>query len=126
MKNNELRLSSLPKTWIFDLDGTIVKHNGYLIDGNDTLLDGAKELFDKIPPSDYILITTSRKLEWRELTVNFLKANNIRYNSILWEMPIGERILVNDMKPSGMKTAFAINKQRDAELDLCVVIDANS
>ena len=42
-------LSTLPKTWLFDLDGTIVKHNGYKIDGTDSLLDGAKEYIDEIP-----------------------------------------------------------------------------
>ena len=38
-----LVLSTLPKTWVFDLDGTIMKHNGYKFDGYDTLLNGAKE-----------------------------------------------------------------------------------
>lgn len=37
-----LTLSTLPKTWIFDLDGTLVKHNGYKIDGHDTLLERVK------------------------------------------------------------------------------------
>lgn len=36
-------LSPLPKTWILDLDGTLVKHNGYKLDGHDTLLPGARE-----------------------------------------------------------------------------------
>ena len=31
-----LELSSLAKTWILDVDGTIVKHNGHKIDGFDT------------------------------------------------------------------------------------------
>ena len=39
---NEIVMSTLPKTWILDLDGTVVKHNGYKIDGEDTLLSGAK------------------------------------------------------------------------------------
>ena len=26
---DELVLSTLPKTWVFDLDGTLLKHNGY-------------------------------------------------------------------------------------------------
>ena len=34
-----MTLSTLSKTWIFDLDGTIVKHNGYKIDGYDTAND---------------------------------------------------------------------------------------
>lgn len=37
--------SPLAKTWILDIDGTIVKHNGYKIDGYDTLLEGVKEFF---------------------------------------------------------------------------------
>lgn len=45
----KLILSTLPKTWIFDLDGTLVKHNGYKLDGADTLLAGAKEYLESIP-----------------------------------------------------------------------------
>lgn len=30
----ELKLSTLRKTWIFDLDGTLVVHNGYREDGD--------------------------------------------------------------------------------------------
>ena len=110
---NELRLSTLPKTWIFDLDGTLLKHNGYKIDGIDTILDGAKEAIDAIPDEDYILILTSRTDEYRDMTIGFLKENGIRYNEILFNMPMGERIVVNDRKPSGIDMAFAINLNRD-------------
>lgn len=34
-----LVLSTLPKTWIFDLDGTLLKYNSYIIDGIDTVLE---------------------------------------------------------------------------------------
>ncbi len=108
-----LTLSTLPKTWIFDLDGTILKHNGYKIDGVDTLLPGAKEYLDQIPGEDYILILTSRTEEYREQTISFLYANGIRYNEILFNMPMGERIVINDRKPSGLDMAFAINMDRD-------------
>ncbi len=56
----KLILSTLPKTWIFDLDGTLLKHNGYKIDGQDKILCGVKEYFDKISVEDRILILTSR------------------------------------------------------------------
>lgn len=55
----ELILSTLPKTWIFDLDGTLLKHNGYKLDGKDTLLDGVKEYLDELPKEDKIIILTS-------------------------------------------------------------------
>lgn len=106
-------LSTLSKTWIFDLDGTIVKHNGYKIDGRDTLLQGAKEYLDAIPSEDKIVFMTSRTEEYRQLTLDFLKENGIRYDLVLFEMPMGERIVVNDRKPSGLDMAVAMNIDRD-------------
>ena len=113
-KKSGLVLSTLNKTWIFDLDGTLVKHNGYKIDGCDTLIPGAKEHIDSIPDDDHILILTSRTEEYREATLDFLNNNGIRYNEILFNIPMGERIVVNDRKPSGIDMAVAINLDRDA------------
>ena len=113
MKSETLNLSTLPKTWIFDLDGTLLKHNGYKIDGKDTLLDGAKEYINGIPEQDYILILTSRTDEYKEMTITFLKDKGIRYDEILFNIPMGERIVVNDRKPSGIDMAVAINTNRD-------------
>ncbi len=110
---DQMQLSTLGKTWIFDLDGTLVKHNGYKIDGADTLLPGAKEYLDALPEDDRIFILTSRTEEYREGTICFLKEQEIRYDDILFEMPYGERIVVNDKKPSGLQTAVAINLERD-------------
>ena len=108
-----LVLSTLPKTWIFDLDGTIVKHNGYKIDGHDTLLEGAKEYIVGIPAEDFILILTSRTDEYKDMTLDFLRENGIRYNEIIFNMPMGERIVVNDRKPSGLDMAIAVNEDRN-------------
>ena len=108
-----LTLSTLPKTWIFDLDGTLLKHNGYKIDSVDTILSGAKEYIDSIPEEDYILILTSRTDEYKDMTLKFLKDNAIRYDEILFNMPYGERIIVNDRKPSGIDMSVAINLDRD-------------
>lgn len=108
-----LILSTLPKTWIVDLDGTILKHNGYKIDGEDTLLEGAKEYFAELPLTDKIVILTSRTEEYKEQTLRFLQENSIRYDEILFNMPMGERIVVNDRKPSGLEMAVALNLDRD-------------
>lgn len=110
----QLTLSTLPKTWIFDLDGTLVKHNGYKLDGKDTLLAGVKEYLSEIPEEDKIVIFTSRTEEYKELTLQFLIENDIRYDKILFDMPMGERIVVNDRKPSGIDMAVAVNMDRDA------------
>jgi len=109
----ELIMSTLPKTWIFDLDGTLLKHNGYKIDGKDTILCGVKEYFSQIPDEDKIIICTSRTEEYKEVTLAFLDEYQIRYDEILFNMPMGERIVVNDRKPSGLDMAVAINLDRD-------------
>ena len=83
----KLILSTLPKTWIFDLDGTLVKHNGYKLDGADTLLAGAKEYLESIPEEDKIIIFTSRTDAYKDMTLGFLEENRIRYNEILFNMP---------------------------------------
>ena len=113
MELNKLVLSPLGHTWIFDIDGTLVKHNGYIIDGKDSMLPGVAELLQQIPEKDLIILVTSRTDEYRQLTQDFLKENNIRYNHIIFNAPYGERILVNDDKPSGLKCSIAVNLKRD-------------
>lgn len=108
-----LEFSPLAKTWILDIDGTLVKHNGYKIDGCDTLLDGVKEFFETLSPDDKVVLLTARKEEYLPALKDFLAKNNIRYDFLLTDMPMGERILVNDRKPSGLDMSFAINKNRD-------------
>lgn len=120
-QEKHIKVSPLGKTWILDLDGTIVKHNGYKIDGTDTFLPGAKEFLDSIPDMDRIIFLTSRKdtpEEGQEQAVSrrteeFLKANHVRYDQIIWNAPYGERILINDCKPSGLPMAYALCPKRD-------------
>lgn len=119
----ELVLSALPKTWILDLDGTIVKHNGYKLDGKDTLLDGAKEFLSQIQPEGMVIFVTSRKKEYMDITEKFLSEKNIRYDHIIYEAPYGERILVNDRKPSGLKMAYAIDSERDVAAKDKIIIN---
>lgn len=109
----KLILSTLPKTWILDLDGTVLKHNGYILDGQDTILDGAAEFLRRLPDEDRIVLFTSRTEDYRQMTLDFLAEQKIRYDEILFNMPMGERIVVNDRKPSGIDMAFAVNMDRD-------------
>ena len=116
-----LVLSTLPKTWVFDLDGTLLKHNGYKLDGVDSGVPGAIDYLNTSPDEDYIVIFTSRTEEYREMTIEFLKKQGIRYDDILFNMPMGERIIVNDRKPSGLAMSIAINTTRD-QLELPVIV----
>lgn len=110
---DRLVLSTLPKTWIFDLDGTLLKHNGYKLDGRDRVLPGVIEYLETIPAEDKIIIFTSRSEEYKQMTLDFLAEQGIRYDQILFNMPMGERIIVNDRKPSGLDMSIAINTSRD-------------
>ena len=111
---DKIVLSPLGHTWIFDIDGTLVKHNGYKIDGHDTLLPGVKDFFDKnVRVEDFVLLLTSRESKYLKSTKKFLKDNGIRFDSIVNGLPFGERILINEKKPSGLETCVAVNLCRD-------------
>ena len=44
----KIKLSkNMAHTWFIDLDGSILKHNGYIIDKKDTLLKGVKNFLNK-------------------------------------------------------------------------------
>lgn len=116
-------MSALAKTWVLDLDGTLVKHNGYLTDGRDTLLPGAMDFLSHVREGDLVVFLTSRKEEYREMTEAFLRQEGIPFHHIIYGVPFGERILVNDAKPSGLTMAFAVNGKRDQAPELELTLD---
>ncbi len=120
-----LTLSNLPHTWLIDIDGTIVKHNGHKIDCSDTLLEGISEFFANLPKDDKVILLTARSANEVVNLKAFFAKHKIRFDLIISDLPFGERILINDIKPSGLKTAFAINKKRDEKFDIKVEIDEN-
>lgn len=107
-----MKLSNLQKTWILDLDGTLIKHNGHK--SEEKVLPSVKKFLAKIPKNDFILILTGRKSKYAKVTKAFLSKNNIRYNKIVFNMPVGERILINDIKPrENLHTAICFNVPRN-------------
>ena len=121
----KLILSSLGHTWLLDLDGTIVKHNGYKLDGQDSFLPGAKAFLKNIPPDDMVVFITSRMDDYKEMTEKFLGEHGIRYNHIIYNAPYGERILINDDKPGGLPMANALSVRRDEPIKIEIRIDKN-
>jgi len=106
----------LKKTWIFDLDGTIVQHRAYET-GEELLLPGIAELFSQIPKDDMIVIITGRPYDHQEVTLKNLKNLGIRYDHIIFNAGTGARIVINDTKPSGYKTAHSFNAIRNAGIN---------
>ncbi len=121
--HEEIAVSPLSKTWILDLDGTIVKHNGYKLDGHDTFLPGAEQFLKRIDPEDMVVFVTSRTKECMEMTERFLREHGIRYDHIICGAPYGERILINDRKPSGLPMSIAVNPKRNEFTDTVFVRD---
>lgn len=118
-----ITVSPLPHTWLVDLDGCILSHNGHL-NGRDTVLPGVVEFWQTIPNIDKIILLTSRMENHAAETQKTLKQAGLRYDQIIFSLPFGERILINDRKPSGLSTAHAINLIRDEGLiGLTTVID---
>lgn len=110
-------LSTLAHTWFIDLDGTILKHEGLWEDGRDSLLPGVLEFFSSLPEQDVVIFTTAREEYFREATVKGLAELGItRYNHIIFGLPVGERIIINDIKDSGLRTAIAWNVKRNQGL----------
>ncbi len=107
-----LTVSPLPKTWLIDVDGTLFAHNGHL-SGEDRLLPGAKAFLAALPAEDRVILLTARGETHRAATLAALARHGLRYDDILFGLPVGERLLINDRKPSGLATAHAINLDRD-------------
>ena len=108
-------LSRLAHTWLIDVDGTLVRHNGHK-NGGDELLPGVKEFWNTIPQEDVIILLSARSESERSLTAEFLHSQSIRFDHMLFDMPTGERVVINDSKPKGLKTALSVNIPRDRGL----------
>jgi hypothetical protein len=118
----ELVLSPLEKTWFIDLDGTVLIHNSDVAKNEDQVILKSLD-FLKTIEDDHIIFTTSRSRKHKKKTENFLRLKNIKFDFIIYDLPYGERILVNDNKSSGLTTAYAIALERNAGINLSLFID---
>lgn len=110
-----MALSRLGHTWLIDIDGTLLKHNGYKA-GGDELLPGVQAFWQSIPANDCIILLSAREECYRAMTLDFLRAAGLRFDQAIFGLPHGERLLLNDTKPRGLQTAIALNLERDAGL----------
>lgn len=121
----DIVLSRLAHTWLIDVDGTLVKHNGHK-NGGDELLPGVQEFWAQIPEEDVIVLLSARTEAEQASTLEVLRQHGLRFDRVLFGLPTGERILVNDGKPKGLATALAVNLPRDAGLaGFGVVLDSS-
>jgi len=113
VKNNTYKT----KTIFCDIDGTLIKHHGSLskqLTHKPEILEGVIEKFDEWDRKCYnIILTTGRKESLRRITENQLAELGLVYDQLIMGIGGGPRILINDIKPSGLKTAFSVNLERN-------------
>lgn len=109
-----------PKTIICDIDGTLIKHHGNLSQQllkEPELLPGTLEKLNEWDRKGYqIILLTGRKESMRKITEEYLSKMGIFYDKLIMGVTSGERVLINDNKPSGQKTAFAVCIERNEGL----------
>ena len=111
-------MDTRPKTIICDIDGTLVEHhNPYVVcqpTHHMTLLDGTIEKLLEWERKGYnIILLTGRKESMRLVTENQLQQIGIFYDKLIMGVGGGVRYLINDNKPDGNESAFAINVERN-------------
>ena len=105
------------KTLFIDIDGTILKHQGTFSEismKEATLLPDARDRLNEWCSKEYkIILTTGRRESMRKTTELQLGRLGIPYDQLVMGLSKGNRIVVNDRRPNGDDTAFAINVNRD-------------
>ena len=95
------------KTLFVDFDGTTFEH------ATENILPGTKEKFDEWNEKGYtIIITTARPSSAKEETLRALDVNGLQYHAIIFDLPNGDRVVLNDIK-EGRERAFAYNVARN-------------
>lgn len=115
------RENALPKVIMCDMDGTMVKHKGNIVDmvyGEMELLPDVRERFAEWFGRGWqIWITTGRPESARQQTTEQLIRLRVPYHRLLMDVPIGVRVVINDRKSAdGIATAVAFCVARDEGL----------
>jgi ribonucleotide monophosphatase NagD (HAD superfamily) len=107
-----------PKTIICDIDGTLVIHNKPSDAAKKScrlmLLEGTLDKLNEWEKNGYnIILLTGRKESMRQVTEKQLSKLGIYYDQLIMGVGGGPRFLINDCKPDGLETAFAVNVERN-------------
>lgn len=109
---------SRPKTIFLDIDGTLVKHLGFIEKQSTEELELLPGTLEKIAEWDRkgynIILTTGRREGVRRQTEKQLEKAGIIYDKLIMGIGGGTRVVINDLKPDKEDhTAIAINLKRN-------------
>ena len=105
-------------TLFVDIDGTLVNNSGEYFEpiwGTTAKIKENVEIINKLYESGKvnIILTTSRKEDYKEITEMQLLNENIKYHQIIYGLYHGKRIVINDYAPTNpYKSCDAINLKR--------------
>jgi len=116
-------LTELPSLYLMDLDGTMIKHQGNLVDitnlDKEQLLPGVQEFLEQRALNcDKLIIVTGRPESFRKFTEEQLFRLGIHYDQLIMGVGRGRRFLINDSKPDiNEHTAIGITVPRNGGLE---------
>lgn len=110
------------KTIICDIDGTLVEHGMPSVVSTPKykmkLLPGTLSKLEEWEAKGYrIILLTGRKESMRRVTEKQLRDVGIFYDQLVMGVGGGVRYIVNDNKPNGSESAFAINVERNKGIE---------
>lgn len=115
-------------TLFVDLDGTLVINSGQYTKpgwGDTAGIDKNIETINALHSTGKVevIITTSRKESFREVTVKQLERLGVKYDQIIFGLVHGKRIVINDYaKTNPYKSCDAINLKRNSD-DLAEMLE---
>jgi len=106
------------KTYFLDFDGTLVYQKSYE-QNEDIILPGTIDFFNNVVKEyDFVIITTARDKSHKNRIEKFMRSFGLKCDLVICGISPGKRILINDKKPDGTKTAFSLNLERDKGLTI--------
>lgn len=110
------------KTIFCDIDGCIFSHGGSIdkiLLGRGRLLPGVLETFCRWASRGYtVVLTTGRPEGFRRMTEQQLQDAGLFYHQLVMGLPRGERVIINDFKPSrNMPTTACVNLSRNEGME---------
>lgn len=109
------------KTIFCDIDGTIFKHKctlSKMVTEKPVILPGVLDKFYEWRENDYyIVITTARPEGCKRITEKQLHEVGLFWDKLIMGLPVGPRVVINDKKPNGMITSYAVCVDRNAGLE---------
>ena len=102
-------------TLFINIDGILVKKSSEYFDpvyGNTEKIDSNVEAVNKLYNNGKVnvILTTSRTEEYKEITIDQLNREGIKYHQIIFNLNQGKNVVVNDYSPTNpYKSCDAIN-----------------